>query len=330
VTNDRIEQGVALYGFNEEYVVDPDYQVESAFRDLQRLGVKKCEFIGAMFFDNYPRPTTAEIDRVLAAADAYGAEIFSYAGYSDIGKVTGHTPADEDFVLALTADLLTARDLGCRQLKTFNIPVHLLSLVAMFGEQYDINIGIEVHAPSKPSDANIQGMLAEMDRIDSPRVGFVPDFGCFIERPAKPAVDRYVREGADPQLIEYIIANRHSGMSEDELFEDVSGRGGGQAERMAIADFFGFLSFGPADVEGFASLLPRSHFFHSKFYHVTEQLEDATIPLDQLLAAIVASGFEGVLLSEYEGHAFRVDDAYEQIDRHLRLEQRILAELGRR
>jgi hypothetical protein len=42
----------------------------------------------------------------------------------------------------------------------------------------------------------------------------------------------------------------------------------------------------------------------------------------------VASGFEGVLMSEYEGHAFHLDDAEEQVARHLQLERRILSSIA--
>jgi hypothetical protein len=104
--------------------------------------------------------------------------------------------------------------------------------------------------------------------------------------------------------------------------------GGGEAEKLAISDFFGFLSFGPADVDGFTTLLHRTQYFHSKFYHVTEDLTDPQIPVEKLLTAIVESGFEGVLLSEYEGHAFHLDDAHEQLERHLRMEQKILQGAG--
>lgn len=321
---DGIEQGVSLYGFNQRYVERSEYGIDECFAELQALGVQKFELVGAVFFDRYPRPGRDEIERVLESAARHGLTPFSYGGYSDVGRITGHVPTDEDYILDLTADLMTAHELGCRYLRAGVLPPRLLPLAAMLADQYDVNVGFEVHAPSTPSDPGVQHLLAEFDRIDSPRLGFVPDFGCFIERPAAPALDRYLREGADPDLLEHIIAQRHSGLSEEELFAEVAARGGGQAERMAIADFFGYLSFGPADIDGFRTLLRRTHYFHSKFYHVTEDIEDPTIPMNDLLDAIADSGFQGVLMSEYEGHAFHNDDAHEQHARHLLLEQRIL------
>jgi deglycosylation enzyme subunit DgpC len=328
VTSGGIELAVSLYSFTQRFVEREDYQVEDMFRTLEQLGVRQFEIVGSQVFDHYPRPGAGEVDRVLAAAAAHGCTPFSYGGYIDSGRISGHIPTDEDVVLDLTADLMTARDLGCRYLRAGNVPEHLPELTAQLAENYGVSIGTEVHAPSRPSDEDIQRLLTRYEDIGSSRLGFIPDFGCFIERPAQPAIQRLLTMGARQDLLDYIIANRHSGVSELQMQDDVHARGGGNAERAAIAEFFGFLSFGPADLDGFRTLLPWSHYFHSKFYYVAEDLTDQQIPVDKLLTDIAASGFEGVLMSEYEGHAFHLDDAEEQVARHLQLERRILSSVA--
>ncbi|WP_228489310.1 TIM barrel protein [Raineyella fluvialis] len=294
------------------------------FAELNDLGVQKFELIGSMVFDQYPRPKAAEIRAINQLAEKYGVRANSYGGYLDKGKITGRDATDADIMLDVTADLMTARDLGAPFLRSGDIPLHLLEASAAMAERYGVRIGIEVHAPHKPSDASIQAMLARMDEIDSPYMGLVPDFGCFIERPAQPALDRHIANGAKPELLDYVIEHRHDGLDEAGMQATIASMGGGEAEKWAISEMFGFLSFGPADIEGFRTLLHRTQYFHSKFYHVTQDLTDPQIPVDKLLAAIVESGFQGVLLSEYEGHAFHLDDAHEQLERHLRLEQKVL------
>lgn len=322
-----IEQAVSLYGFEQRFVDIPEYGLEDMFAELNELGVEKFELIGSMIFDQYPRPKATEIAAVRAAAEKYGVTINSYGGYLDKGKITGHDATDADILLDITADLMTARGLGAPYLRAGDIPLHLLATSAAMAERYGVRIGIEIHAPHRPSDPHVQEMLAVMDEIDSPYLGLVPDFGCFIERPAQPALDRHIANGADPELLEYVIENRHAGLDEAGMQAQVAAMGGGEAEKWAISEMFGFLSFGPADIDGFKTLLHRTQYFHSKFYHVTEDFTDPQIPVEKLLRAIVESGFEGVLLSEYEGHAFHLDDAHEQLERHLRLEQKILTEL---
>lgn len=322
-----IEQAVSLYGFEQRLVDLPEYGTEQMFAELVELGVTKFELIGSMTFDQYPRPRAAEIAEVLRLAEKYGVRANSYGGYVDLGKITGRDATDADIVLDVTTDLMTARDLGATFLRAGAIPLHLLEQSAHMAERYGVRIGIEIHAPSRPSDEKIQRMLAVMDEIDSPYLGMVPDFGCFIERPAQPALDRHIAAGARPELLDHVIAHRHDGLDEAGMQAQVAAMGGGEAEKLAISEFFGFLSFGPADIEGFRTLLHRTQYFHSKFYHVTPDLTDPQIPVERLLEVIVESGFEGVLLSEYEGHAFHLDDAHEQLERHLQLEQKILTGL---
>ncbi|MGC3995364.1 MAG: DUF6379 domain-containing protein [Propionicimonas sp.] len=323
-----IEQAVSLYGFEERLVDDPDFGLADMFAELNSLGVKKYELIGSMVFSQYPHPTQAEIAAVRALSEQYGVQINSYGGYLDKGRITGHDATDADLILDITSDLMTARDLGATFLRSGDIPLHLLEASAAMAERYGVRIGIEVHAPHTPSDASVQAMLAKMDEIDSPYLGLVPDFGCFIERPAQPALDRHIANGASPELLDYVIAHRHDGLDEAGMQAKIAEMGGGEAEKWAISEMFGFLSFGPADIEGFKTLLHRVQYFHSKFYHVTEDLTDPQIPVEKLLAAIVESGFSGVLLSEYEGHAFHLNDAHEQLARHLKLEQKVLTALA--
>ena len=47
-----------------------------------------------------------------------------------------------------------------------------------------------------------------------------------------------------------------------------------------------------------------------------------------LAPAVQPWALEGVLMSEYEGHAFHLDDAEEQVARHLQLERLILSSIA--
>ncbi len=319
-----IEQGLCLYSYTQQLIERPDFDLEQMFAAMNRFGVTKYEITGPQSFDAYPRPAAAEIDRVLRLSQEYGVEPYGYGAYVDWGTVAGRAPEPEDVLFYLTADLMTARDLGCATMRGSELPLHLLPRIADLAERYQVNIGYEVHAPATPSDAKVQGLLEAFDAVGSDRLGFIPDFGCFIERPAEPALRRYEAKGATRENLDYIIAERHSGKTPEELEAELAARGGGLGEKMAISELFGYLSFAPADVAGLRSLIRRSHYFHSKFYHVTADLVEPQIPMERLLGAIVEGGFTGLLMSEYEGHAFAADDADEQLDRHFRLEQQVL------
>ncbi len=73
-------------------------------------------------------------------------------------------------------------------------------------------------------------------------------------------------------------------------------------------------------------MLPYAKYFHGKFYHIAEDCVETTIPYEKLLNLVVESGFDGTIMIEYEGHSFYLNDAVEQIGRHIEMEKRILGD----
>ncbi len=323
----NIEFAVSTYGFTQRFIEDKDYGITEIFADVAALGVKKVELVGAQTFQNYPTPTEAEIKEVQDAMQKYGIEVYSYGGYIDMGRISNHDMTDEEMINEVVFDLMTAKKLGAKILRSPYLPVRLLPQIEMFARMYDIKIGYEMHAPDRPSSPEMQEYVEMFKKLNSEYVGFIPDFGCFIERPNRIAIERFEGLGAKRELLDYIIENRWSGMNEQELTDKLIEMGGGEAEKMAVSEWFGYMSFAPADLEGFKSLLPYCIYFHGKFYHIDEDCVETTIPYDELLKMIVESGFKGTILTEYEGHTFYLNDAVEQIGRHLQMERNILEKL---
>lgn len=296
------------------------------FEDLNKLGIRKFELVGAQMFQNYPNPTDEEINEVMELAEQYDVEPFSYGGYVDFGKLPDHRMNDDEIMDQVTYDLMTAHKLGCKYIRGFGIPNHLYERVAQMAEFYQVVVAYEIHAPQRPSDPDIQELITIFKKLQSPWVGFVPDFGCYIEKPNELHIQRYMGLGAKRENLQYIIDNRWNGFTEEQMTQKIEEMGGGLAEQMAVSEWFGFLSFAPADIEGFKTVLPYSKYFHGKFYHIGEDCVETTIPYEELLGLVVESGFNGTIMIEYEGHSFYLNDAVEQIGRHITMEQRILAD----
>lgn len=322
-----IDFAVSTYGFTQQFIENPDFSIADIFENVAKLGVKKVELVGAQTFQNYPVPTDDEIQEVLDASKEYGVEVYSYGGYIDMGKITGHDMTDAEMINEVVFDLMTAKKLGASILRSPYLPVRLLPQIEMFAKMYGVKVGYEMHAPDQPSSPEMKAYAAMFKQLNSEYIGFIPDFGCFIERPNRLAIERFVGLGAKRELLDYLIENRWSGMDEQEMTEKLLSMGGGEAETMAVSEWFGYMSFQKADLEGFKALLPYCIYFHGKFYHIDEDCIETTIPYDKLLKMIVESGFTGTILTEYEGHTFYLNDAVEQIERHLKMEKNILENL---
>lgn len=327
MTQSKIDLGVSLYSFTEQWADYDAFSFADMFRELNRLGIRQFEIVGSQMFDSYPNVTDPEVQHLLALCAEYNVTPFSYAGQVDGGKFSDHDMTDEEIVSEATFDLMTAYKLGCKYMRGYGIPNHLATQVAAMAAYYDVKVGFEIHAPSRPSDAKVQELVRIIHESGSKHIGLVPDFGCFIEKPNPLTLSRYEEQGARRDLLDFIVANRHTGFTEESIGAKVEEMGGGQAEKLAISELFGFMSFAPADLEGFKTLLPYCLYFHGKFYHIGDDCVETTIPYEKLLEMIVESGFSGLLMTEYEGHCFYLNDANEQIERHLLMQKTILQKL---
>ena len=68
--------------------------------------------------------------------------------------------------------------------------------------------------------------------------------------------------------------------------------------------------FVPNEPEDIIPLIPYIHCCHAKFIHMNDDFEETTIPYKEVLMALRDNGYNGYLLSEYEG-ADKYDQGYE-------------------
>ncbi len=326
--NNQLDFGVSLYSFTQQWYERPGFGFADMFEILKKIGISQYEIVGGQSFDQYPVPRKETIRELRDLNERYGMTPFSYGGGVDFGKMTGRDMSPGEIFREALNDLRVAQMLGAKHLRAAKIPLEFLPQFAEMAERYDIRCGFEIHAPSKPGDRDVQELGEAMDKIGSPYLGFVPDFGIFIERASPTLLDYYRRRGAHDAVIDYAVKNRHSGKTEDEVWANVNKMGyTEEPDHIAVSELFGHQSFGPADFDGFKTVLPQTLYFHGKFYHVDDNLVETAINYDKLIEMVIASGFAGTMMTEYEGHAFLLDDAEEQVSRHIAMQKRILAKL---
>jgi hypothetical protein len=56
--------------------------------------------------------------------------------------------------------------------------------------------------------------------------------------------------------------------------------------------------------------MDRIHNIHGKFYEMTEDLVEPSIPYDEIVAVLKKGGYDGYICSEYEGNRW-IEDAHE-------------------
>jgi hypothetical protein len=69
-------------------------------------------------------------------------------------------------------------------------------------------------------------------------------------------------------------------------------------------------NYTPNKPEDIIPLLPYVYCCHAKFIHMSDDFRETTIPYPEIIRVLQENGYEGYLLSEYEG-ADKYEDGYE-------------------
>ena len=98
-------------------------------------------------------------------------------------------------------------------------------------------------------------------------------------------------------------------------------------ELQYIHEFCPKFSESAGDLADLAPMLKYAHMIHGKFYYLADDVTDPCIPYEQIMPIIKKAGYDGYLISEYEGHHYSIEeDDVTQLQRFHSLTKRLYDE----
>lgn len=308
----RIKLGITLYSFTNEQR-DYGWTTEDCIRACAELGVSGIEIVAAQTFGkNYPWPSIKEIYQVRSLCEHYGLEIAAYSAQADRGKrFQDIDMSDEDMFTYALNDLKYAYEIGAKaQRQQNNLSPKALEMLAPWAEKYKVKVGIEMHQPMTPCEPNSMVFNRVIEKVDSPYIGWVPDFGMFSEakynmRFASQVRGYPSRMNIPDKVVDYF--ETHQGISLEQAKEDMKKFDLTDWQKKIMAVYF---TVGDTAGESRNTLwedfekvtLPHAVHMHGKFHSLNESGDDENIPTKKVLQVIRKSDYEGYISIEYEGH----------------------------
>ena len=263
--------------------------LEDCFEDVYDMGAHGIEILANIHIENYPCPTQEWVDKWFALLDKYQLEPVEYGHWVDSHVLQDRDLTTEESIEFLCRDLRLAHRLGFKILRT-KMPV--------------IN---ELLEPVENWREIIKGALPLAERLG---LTMCPEIHIPSNLKGK-MVQEYVK------------------------FIDATG-----TKNFALnIDFSVFRTkfeegewrdpaFTPNVPEDLIPLLPYVACCHAKCFHVDEDFQETHVPYGEILNILKDHGWDGYLLSEYEG-ADKYDPGYEvgqMLRRHHILMKNILGE----
>jgi sugar phosphate isomerase/epimerase len=176
----------------------------------------------------------------------------------------------------------------------------------------------------------IESYLDLIQRTGTEHLGFTLDLGIFCRQMPQAILDQAIRNGAQPELAAYVADAYRRDLPFQEVIDHVQSQGGTHA---AVMLSYASHYFGPPRnrIQDLSKIMPYVKNVHGKFYVMTEDADEPSIPYREVLRALVDGGYAGSIDSEYEGQRLTQDafptDSCEQVRRHHAMMCRILAEV---
>ena len=255
----------------------------------------------------------------------------SLAINADLAIKRGTRMDDEQMARYLEPQIRAAAKLGFPVVRSqFAASAESIRRLVPLIEQLGIKLGPEVHAPLGVSSPPVMQYREMYDKVNSPCLGFVPDFGA-TAKGLPPAYLEILRaQGVEPAALDLALTiwkgPGDPGWKREEFNRRASEQKIEATKASALSVMFSILSSHPPAM--WAEILPQVIHIHGKFYEVDDNGVEHAIPYEEILPVLVKGGYRGSMSSEWEGHMFSQDDGFEQVQRHQAMCRRLLAEAG--
>lgn len=325
----QIKRGVNLNSFQEEFFLGK-MNLEDCIAASARLGSVGIESIAEQMMPGFPNLPDSFYERWQQWMVEYNVIPCCHDAFLDTQRFKNRSLTDDEMLISFIRDLKHAQRLGCPVMRVLSItPLHILEMAAPFAEQYNVKMGVEVHAPLSFRHEWILKYNDLMEKLDSPYLGFIPDTSIFTQRYPRLSSAYFIRQGAKKTIVEYISSAYEQQEDLTTLMEKVTKIGGGKLEQAMVFDLGLSIFEDPADMLPF---MKRIFNIHAKCYEMVNERQEFSMPYAEIIRVLIEGGYNGYLCTEYEGHQYIRDafavDSFEQVRRQHVMFKHLLNENG--
>ncbi len=323
------QTGVTLYSFTNAWL-NRKFELDGLLNEVARRGMgPNIEIIGFQNFREFPDVSDEFAEQFKAMMAEAGLNATSCAINSDRFLRPGAQPIDDATLVEYhKRQLRSAKKMGFSLVRyQFALPVELLPEIAPYAEELDIRMGVEVHAPMWAGHPAVQAYGEMYDKLDTPYLGWIPDFGGTASRIPESMLNAARAKGAKESLLDKLkevwvepgVSHEKAGRLREWALKE-----GHEPDHIQAASL-AFFILSNHDPKSWAALVDRTIHIHGKFYGMGDDGREEAIDYETILPLFRDGGFTGTLVSEWEGHAYLGDDGFDQVEKHQAMCRRIFA-----
>lgn len=321
--------GTTLYSLTPEFHARC-YDVFELIDEVGRRGFGPgLEIVGFQSIKGFPHVSSEFEARFKDAIERNDLRPSSLCVNVDLGRRIGRFMDEDEIVEYMEPQLQAAATLGFPTVRIqFGATPAVIRRLLPTAERLGVRMGMEIHSPHTVNHPVMLALRELYDELDSPYVGFIPDFGASVLRHPPMLFEAFERAGISPEATEIMV----------ELWRT---DGDPFARRLELADRLaamgvpgphatllgkGFNLFGRQDPAGWAEIGKWIVHVHGKFFEIDDG-EEPAVPYPELVRVLSDVGYDGFISSEWEGwHWIDGRSGFDAIERHQALLRGLLAQ----
>lgn len=303
----RIKPGLTLYSLSNEWW-SGQYGLEAM---LDRVAAEKLgpgvEIVGFQTIRTYPDVTDEFVRTWRDGLDSRGLVSSCLSSNIDVGQPTGRFMTDDEMVAYLGRQIEVARLLGFHVIRIqLGASPTVIERALPLAEKADVKMGMELHAPEGPLTPAIQPVRELYARLDSPYVGFVPDFSATMRALPPGWIANCVKLGVPEALIPRMEEFWRGEGTTFERFQRWAefAASAGVGVKVIDSTLMTFTMFGRQNIEDWREIADDIVHVHGKCYGFDADGEEPSMDIPAILGILRDIDYDGFISTEWEGHSF--------------------------
>jgi sugar phosphate isomerase/epimerase len=306
-TKAKFKLGVTLYSFAAEWAAG-EYNLDSMLKRVVDMGIGPgVEIMASQTVRTYPETPDSFINEWKGYVDKYGFVPSMYGTNLDMGRNRAkEMTLDEEYEFVLK-QIEAGAKMGFPTIKIQSASGELLTKLLPHAERLNVKLGYEIHAPEGPNSEKIMKIRDTYAKLDSPLLGFVPDFSSTMHTMGRSMLQTFRDRGLDEAAIQKALEFWASDMPHPQRIAEFVAYLESRGINPNSLGPFGRMAFnmnGHVAPEEWKDIMHQVVHIHAKFFDMNDDGSVEAIDYEKHTRIFAEGGFDGYISSEWEGHAF--------------------------
>ncbi len=299
--------GLTLFSLTLE-MREPDYSLEGMVKKAAELDLGPgIEMVGFQSLRGWPHLDEPTVKHVRSLIEDNGFIATAMSCNLDLARDRDRWMDEPEGIEYLEAQIATAKRLGFPIAKSAIISTEsFVRRLAEVCERHQMKFGVELHSPDSVDSPGIMELREIFEKIDSPWLGWVPDFSSSMHSIPPSLLQAHRESGMPAELTEFASEVWNSDTTMPEKFaafaQEAPKLGASPADMGKLHMIL--TMHGRMDPRRWAEIMDRTVHVHAKFYGLDEQGNEPSIDHGAIIDVLLEAGYNGSISSEWEGHAY--------------------------